>query len=391
MQERVRPGLLHEPRELPPALTNVDLLCDLVAIDSTNPTLVPGGAGESEIAAFVARWLERAGLEVEVDEAAPGRPNVVGWARGRGKGRSLLLNGHVDTVGASGMTAPHSPRIQGSRLFGRGAYDMKAGVAAAMLAAAETKRLGLAGDVGVACVVDEEAESVGTEALTRAARADAAIVTEPTALDICTAHKGFVWAEIETSGRAAHGSRPDLGVDAIARMGRVLASIESLGESLAAGPRHPLAGTGSVHASTIEGGRELSTYPEHCLLRVERRTIPGETDDNIEAELAAVAGDRGSVRLTFSRAPLETDASEPIVEVLARQVRAVGREPALVGEPFWTDASLLAAAGIPTVLFGPGGEGAHAEVEWVDLDEYEFCIQALVLTAQEFCSAEGPG
>ena len=364
---------------------SVDLLRDLVAIDSTNPTLVPGGAGEAEIAGFVAAWLDRAGLEVSVEEAAPGRPNVVGRARGRGGGRSLLLNAHTDTVGASGMEAPHTPRIDGDRLFGRGAYDMKAGLAAAMLAAAEAQRLDLPGDVVIAAVVDEEAESIGTETLVRGVDADAAIVTEPTGLDICVAHRGFVWAEIETVGRAAHGSRPDLGVDAIAKMGPILVELEELGATLAAGTRHPLLGTGLVHASMIEGGRELSTYPEQCVLCIERRTIPGESAQQVEAELEGLARG-GDVRVTFSRAPLETSSGEPIVEILARQTRSAGYEPVLAGAPFWTDAGLLADAGIPSVLFGPGGDGAHAAVEWVDLSDYERCIRALVATAAEFCA-----
>jgi acetylornithine deacetylase len=360
-------------------VTPVELLRELVAIDSTNPTLAAGGAGEAEIAAFVAAWLERAGLEVTVEEAAPGRPNVVGRAPGRGGGRALLLNGHLDTVGSSGMEAPHEPRIDGDRLYGRGSYDMKAGLAAVMLAGAEAHRRGLAGDVIVAAVVDEEAESVGTEALVRTVRADAAIVTEPTGLDICIAHRGFVWAEIETRGRAAHGSRPDLGIDAIARMGDVLVGLHSTVPAAA----HPLLGSGSIHASTIEGGRELSTYPERCLLRVERRTIPGETPEQVEAELAELLGeDEGDVRMTFSRAPLEVAADAPIIDVLRRHSRA-GR---LTGAPFWTDAALLAEAGIPSVLFGPGGEGAHEAVEWVDLREYERCIETLIATAADFCS-----
>jgi acetylornithine deacetylase/succinyl-diaminopimelate desuccinylase-like protein len=364
----------------------VDLLCDLVAMDSTNPTLVAGGAGEAQIAAFVGAWLERAGLEVSVEEPAPGRPNVVGRARGRGGGRSLLLNAHMDTVGTSGMEAPHTPRIDGDRLYGRGAYDMKAGLAAAMLTAAEARRLGLGGDVFVAAVVDEEAESIGTEALVRNVVADAAIVTEPTGLDICIAHRGFVWAEIETVGRAAHGSRPDLGVDAIAKMGPVLVELERLAATLAAGTRHPLLGTGSVHASTIEGGRELSTYPEQCVLGIERRTIPGESAQRVETELKQLV-DGGDVRVTFSREPLETSPREAVVETLARCVRSTGFEPELVGAPFWTDAGLLAGAGIPSVLFGPGGEGAHAALEWVDLRDYDRCIETLIATAAEFCSA----
>src|SRR5712691_908784 len=199
-----------------------ELLRQLVAIDSINPDLVPGGAGEGNIARFVAAWFVRAGLEVAVDEAAPGRPNVVGIARGSGGGRSLLLNAHMDTVGVSGMERPHDPYIENNRLYGRGACDMKGGLAAIMAAGAAARQRRLRGDVIVTAVVDEEYASIGTSA----------IVTEPTELEICTAHKGFAWLEVETEGIAAHGSRPDLGVDAIVKMGKVLVGIEELDRSL---------------------------------------------------------------------------------------------------------------------------------------------------------------
>src|SRR5579859_3808023 len=260
-----------------------ELLRQLVAIDSVNPDLVPGGAGEGNIARFVAEWLKRAGLEVIVDEVAPGRPNIVGIARGSGGGRSLLLNAHMDTVGVTGMERPHDPYIENNRLYGRGAFDMKGGLAAIMMAGATARRRGLRGDVIVTAVVDEEFASIGTEAIVRQWRADAAIVTEPTELDICTAHKGFAWFTVETQGVAAHGSRPDLGVDAIVEMGKVLVGLEELDLALRAASPHRLLGTGSVHASLIEGGQELSSYPERCTLSIERRTIPGETMQRVEA------------------------------------------------------------------------------------------------------------
>jgi acetylornithine deacetylase len=168
-------------------------------------------------------------------------------------------------------------------------------------------------------------------------------------------------------------------------MGPILVELERLETTLAAGTQHPLLGTGSVHASTIEGGRELSTYPEQCVLRIERRTIPGESVRQVETELKQLFD--GAVRVTFSREPLETSPDEPVVETLAKCVKSTGYEPALVGAPFWTDAGLLADAGIPSVLFGPGGEGAHAAIEWVDLRDFERCISALVATAAEFCGA----
>ena len=262
------------------------LLRQLVEIDSVNPMLVPGGAGEAEIAGFVAHWLGRAGVEVSVQEAAPGRPNVVGVARGTGGGRSLLLNAHTDTVGVAGMSSPYEPSEEGGRLYGRGALDMKAGLAAAMVTVASLR--GLAGDVVLAAVIDEEAGGAGTRALLDSGfRADAAIVPEPTGLDVAVAHKGFVGFEIETLGRAAHGSRPERGIDAIARMGPVLTELAILAEGLRLGPAHPLLGTSSVHASLIEGGQEFSSYPERCVVTGEWRTLPGESAAMSSASFAA--------------------------------------------------------------------------------------------------------
>jgi acetylornithine deacetylase len=371
------------------------LLADLVAIDSINPDLVPGGAGELEVMRFAAGWLERAGLDVELVEAAPGRPNVVAVARGRGGGRTLLLNGHLDTVGVEGMQRPFQPHVEAGRLHGRGSFDMKAGVAAMLWAGAEAARLDLRGDVVVAAVCDEEYASIGSDALVRDVRADAAIITEPTGLDVCIAHKGFVWLEIETAGVAAHGSRRDLGVDAIAKMGRILVGLEQLDGALAQGPSHRLLGTGSLHASLIAGGQELSSYPERCTLSVERRTVPGETAATVEAELqavldAAAASDpalEATRRTVFDRDPFEVGEDEPIVRLVRRHAAAVlGREPALCSDPAWMEAAILARAGIPTVVFGPAGEGAHAVVEWADLASTRACAETLLGVAREFCA-----
>jgi acetylornithine deacetylase len=365
-----------------------ELLSRLVAIDSVNPDLVAGGAGEGEIARFVGDWLEGAGLEVKSDEVARGRWNVVGRARGSGGGKALMLNAHMDTVGVAGMDAPFDPRIEDGRLYARGAYDMKASLAAIMLTGARARGLGLRGDVIVTAVADEEVASAGSVAVAERLSADAAIVAEPTELRLAIAHRGFVWVEVETEGRAAHGSRPDLGVDAIARMGRVLVGIEELDRRLRAGPSHPLLGSGSVHASLIEGGQELSSYPDRCLLKAERRTITGETAERVEAEFRELLADtEGSVRATFSRGPFEVSTEEPIVEAVRRHAgETLGSEPETVGVPFWTDAAVLADAGIPTLLFGPAGEGAHAVVEWVDLESAERCAEIYLAVAREFCA-----
>jgi acetylornithine deacetylase len=354
-----------------------ELTAKLVGIDSVNPALVAGGNGERDISLFVAEWCDQRGLAVELvgDE----RPSVIAVRRGSGGGRSLLLNAHLDTVGVAGMTAPHVPRIENGRLYGRGAYDMKGALAAILLVAAGLPSL--RGDVVVTAVADEELASIGTEAVLERVRADAAIVPEPTDLQLAVAHRGFVGFEIETHGVAAHGSRPDLGVDAIAKMGHVLVALEQLDERLQRGARHPLAGTGSVHASLIEGGQELSSFPARCLLTAERRTIPGEAAADVERELRELAG-KATVRLIASRDPYEAPVGHPFVELVAR----VAGAHALVGAPFWTDAALIASAGIPTVLYGPAGEGAHAEVEWVDLASLERVREVIAHTAAEWCA-----
>src|SRR5712692_3531628 len=372
----------------------VELLRQLVAIDSINPGLVPGGAGEEKIARFVADWWERAGLEVVWDEPAPGRPNVIGIARGTGGGRSLLLNAHMDTVGVAGMERPHEPFVKDGRLYGRGAFDMKGGLVPIMFAAAAAKQRSLRGDVIVTAVSDEEYASIGTSSIVKRWHADAAIVTEATALDISVAHKGFVWLDVETLGTAAHGSRPDLGVDAIVKMGKVLVGLEELDHSLRTAPSHRLLNSGSLHASLITGGQELSSYPDHCKLGIERRTIPGETRESVEAEIQGIFDHiartdpdfQASVRTTLVREPFEVPEDELIVQVVRRQATALlGRKPAIGSGTAWMDSALLSAAGIPTVIFGPGGEGAHAVVEWADLEQSERCSEVLLSVIKEFC------
>ena len=360
-----------------------ELAAQLVAIDSVNPTLIPAGGGEAAVAAVFAEWLERAGLEVHVEEVAPGRPNVVGIVRGKGGGRTLVLNGHLDTVGLLEPDGGLAPRVEGGRLYGRGAYDMKASLAAIASAGAECARLGLRGDVIVAAVVDEEAASNGTEALLERWPADAAIVAEPTDERLCIAHRGWLAFDIETHGRAAHGSRPDLGIDAIAKMGAVLTAIEELDGTLQARPRHELLGTGSVHASLIQGGQEYSSYPAQCRLQGERRTIPGESREDVEAELRELLGDSGgSIAFPFGRDPMEVSPDEEIVRVVQAQTGS----DEVVGAPWWTDAALFTERGVPAILFGPLGDGAHAAVEWVDLASVERCRDVYVAVAVEFCS-----
>ena len=373
-----------------------DLIARLVAIDSVNPSLVPGGAGEGEIAAFVAGWARDAGLEVEILEETAGRPSVIVRARGNAgpPARTLLLCGHIDTVNVAGMSDPHVPRVDGDRLHGRGAYDMKGGVAAALIACREAAALGLAGDVVVAAVADEEHASLGVQEALRAVRADAAVVTEPTELAVAIAHKGFVWAEIEVTGRAAHGSRPHLGVDAIVKTGPILTALGELDAALA-GRTHPLVGRGSVHASLIEGGEELSSYPGRCVVGLERRTVPGETAADVEAELTALLGRcraadpelDAELRMGLVREPFEVAPdADVVVAVEQAATESIGEPPTVAGVSYWADSAFIAAAGVPTVLFGPTGEGAHALEEWVSLGDSEAVATTLVATARRLCA-----
>ena len=373
----------------------IALLRDLVSIDSVNPSLVSGGAGEAAIAERIATALRVAGLDVQVTEVATGRPNVVGVLEGRAPGRALMLCGHMDTVGVEGMTAPFDPVERDGRLCGRGAQDMKSGLAAMIDAAARLAAgWGLeTGRLVVAAVADEEHASLGADALVREHTADGAVVTEPTDLAVATCHKGFEWVEVETSGRAAHGSRPDEGRDAILQMGRVLARLEAINVGLMTRANHPLLGTPSLHASTIHGGRELSVYPDRCHLQFERRTLMGESPDvgltEVQAALAELgqedAGFEASVGQLFSRPPYEISNDHPVCRALIQELQRQGRHATPTGMSFWTDAAVLGSAGTPAVLFGPSGAGLHSREEYVEIDSVIVCRDTLVELARDFC------
>lgn len=372
-------------------------LVDVVRINSINPTLVPGAPGEAEIAAHVAGVLGRSGLAVRTHEPEAGRVSVVGVLPGTGGGRSLMLNAHVDTVGVEGMAEPFSGAVRAGRVYGRGAYDMKGSLAACLTAAHALAQAPqrLRGDVLVAAVADEEYASLGTADLIGRYAVHGAVVTEPTHLELCLAHKGFTWVSVETFGRAAHGSRFDLGVDANLRMGRFLGALEGLERALRARPPHALVGPPSLHAALLSGGSGLSTYAAHSHLQIERRTIPGESEAQVVSELEALAhaltaaDPSFEARVTpfFSRQPFEVDPDAALVQTLARAVTTVrGQPPERIGQTPWMDSALLAAAGIETVVLGPTGAGAHAAEEWVDVQSVCDLAQALVLAAEDYCA-----
>jgi acetylornithine deacetylase/succinyl-diaminopimelate desuccinylase family protein len=372
----------------------IRLLCDLVAINSVNPTLVPGAPGEAAVADAIAGAMRRLGLDVSVEEVVPGRPNVVGVVEGRAKGRSLMFCGHTDTVGVAGMTDPFSPVERNGRLYGRGSQDMKGGVAAMIAAAGELAQSGLAaGRVIVAAIVDEEHSSIGADALVRKWRADAAVVTEPTDLEIAIGHKGFAWVEVQVAGKAAHGSRPRDGEDAILRLGRVLGQLELLDRQLQLRPAHALVGTGSLHASFVSGGHELSSYPDRATLQMERRTLPGEPESTALEEVQAIlnglsqadASFRASARHMFSRPAYEVAADHALPRALSAAVSSNGGIPKITGASFWTDAAVLGHAGIPSILFGPGGAGLHSIEEYVNVEDVLTCRAALTELARRWC------
>jgi len=365
----------------------IRLLRDLVAINSVNPTLVPGAPGEAAIADFVATDLRKNGLDVAFEPVAPGRPNVIGVVEGRAKGRTLMLCGHTDTVGVVGMSQPFTPVERDGRLYGRGAQDMKGGVAAMMSAAARVAERGLpAGRLIVAAVVDEEHSSIGADALVKTWTADAAIVTEPTDLAIAVGHKGFAWVGVTVEGKAAHGSRPAEGQDAILRLGRVLTRLEALDFALQARPAHPLVGTGSLHASIISGGHELSSYPDRATLQLERRILPTEPESTAIEEVRAIldairredATFRGTADAMFSRPAYEVPPDHELPRALAEAVTRVGAPARVTGASFWTDAAVLGHAGIPSILFGPGGAGLHSTEEYVYTADVTLCRDALI-------------
>ena len=366
----------------------------LIQIDSRNPTLVPESPGEGECARALASILDDWGFEVRLLDGVPGRPNVVGII-GPGDAPALMLNGHLDVVGVEGMIhQPFNAEVRGDRIYGRGSADMKGGIAAMCAAAALGTTRESEHRILVAAVVDEEYESLGTRALLAdGITAEAAIVTEPTRLAICPAHRGFAWIDVALTGRAAHGSRYDIGIDAITHAGLLLAELDRVEHSRDAAPRHPLLGRGSLHASKIQGGVGMSTYPESCKLSIERRTLPGESVEMAVREItdacAAVRSKepRFDARVSLSTAQLPSDVpvDSPIVQRLRGALERERVPVKIEGLSAWTDAALLNEAGIPAICFGPGDIAlAHAAEEYVPIPEIESATRVLTRVVREW-------
>ncbi len=373
------------------------VLQDLIRIESVNPELAGRGNGEYLIAQHIGQYLEAMGLKVRYQEIKPERVNVIGVLPGSGEGQSLMLNGHTDTVGITRMDIePLNPVFKNGRVYGRGSFDMKGGLAAMILAVKAVIDAGLKpkGDVILAFVADEEFRSLGTEVLIKEYLADAAILCEPTGLKVCIAHKGFAWIKVEIIGKAAHGSRPDKGIDAIVKAGKFLSRIEELGKEFLLRIKHPLLGSPSIHASLIKGGTELSTYPDFCLIELERRLIPGESVKTIEEEIQDLIHDleskddqfKAKLEVSFSRPPLEVARDHELVRALAKAYSDTTKKAAeFIGVGGWMDSAILAEAGIPSVIIGPAGEGFHAATEYVDFESVTTLTKILTDTIIEFC------
>lgn len=376
------------------SLDPVALAAELISIDSVNPSLVSGAAGEAAIAEFCASWLAARGFEVTRVGSAD-RPSIVAVKRGTG-GRSLMLNAHLDTVAATPEQLV--PVVHDGKLFGRGAFDTKGGVAALMTAAATAE---CSGDVIVTLVADEEFGSRGTEEALATFTADAAIVVEPSDLELTVAHRGFAWFGVSITGRAAHGSMPEQGIDAIAHARRVMDALDLLEAELEAAAGHPLLGHGTVRVATITGGVDAATVAPSATLTIERRFLPGESPDFVEQQLrlallplldgpdSATASDDNTARATLTRlvarGAFEVDPSWPIVDIVARATADVTGSAVRRGEPFWTDAGLVVGAGIPCLVIGVAGGGAHADVEWATTESMTQLTEVLRRSIEEFC------
>ncbi len=372
-------------------------LQNLININSVNPSLSPDGKGEEDIAFFIGNFLKSFGLWVEYEPLGKHRMNVIGTLKGTGGGKTLLLNGHTDTVSVEGMDIPpFEAEYRDGKVYGRGAHDMKGGIAAMIMAVKAVVDAGvqLKGDVILACVADEEYTSKGTESLVKKLTADAAVLVEPSELALTIAHKGFAWTKVEITGKAAHGSLHQEGIDAILKAAKFLCAVEELEKKVLPQKKHPLLGRPSIHASLITGGKEISTYPDKCIVELERRTIPGENRDTVVGEMDALldklrADDRdfkAHLDVYFQRPPLEISRDETIVKCIDDAFRKVmEKAPEYTAAGHWMDSAIMEAEGIPTVIFGPKGHGAHAAVEYIEFDSVVSTAKVLEQTILDFC------
>ena len=371
---------------------SLDIACDLIRINSVNPGLQKGAAGEKDIAEFIFHFLRKEGINADLQKVAPERFNVIATVKGLKPGPRVLLNGHLDTVNVSGMQDPFTPNLYKGKLFGRGSQDMKGGIAIAIstLLALQNQRKNLAGEIILAAVADEEEMSLGTSYFIKHwpknKPFDFAIVLEPTDLQVSTAHKGFAWLEIKTFGKAAHGSRPKDGIDAIRMMAEILRELDICDQNLQQQILHQQLGSGSLHASLIRGGSQWSSYPDFCQLKYERRTVPPETKFTVESEIQLILEKcrrknplfKAEARVIYARNPFEIDPDLKMVQKFYQTAhRHFPKEVDWGWVSFWTDAALLSMAGIPSIVFGPRGAGLHSLEEYVIASDLSSCAEMI--------------
>ena len=372
------------------AAATVELTRNLIGIDSVNPSLVPGGAGEVRIAEYLADRLDAAGFAVRTisSPSEPSRVSVIAVRVGSRPGRTVVLNGHLDTVGVEGMTDPFTARVTSGRLYGRGASDMKGGVAGIVVAAERLAAADVPGVIVVALVADEEDGSIGAEAVLqdltgRDVAMDVCLIAEPTWLDLAAAHRGFAVVDVSLGGKAAHSSQPAEGVDTIGPLGELLVGIAAADRAIGRRREHPLLGHGSMMATVVRAGSAPFTVASRAEVVVERRTLPGESAASVLDEVreiigpiaARIQGLEASVRPSTARAAWQVDGSGTAAEfcgLLGAALESAGsHEPKTVGAPYWMESALWQAAGVPTVVCGPAGGGLHAVDEWVDLEQLQ--------------------
>lgn len=374
----------------------LNALQELIRIDSRNPGLEAGAPGEWDLARYLNSQLAGLHWQSDLHELGNRRANVLAVRKGVGRGPSLMINVHMDTVGTHGMTDPFSAVFRDGRIWGRGAQDTKGGMAALLgvAKALSGDEVQLQGDLILAFVADEEHESIGTAALLRQVRADAAIVLEPTDLDVCVAHRGFGVFRLRTRGRTAHGGSSDVGIDANLHMGHVLVALDQLRRQWREKHRHTVLGSANLHIPMISGGRQLFMYADECVVDLECRTVPGQTLNDVRDELQSIldslrdqiADFHGDVETVMWRAPYAIDPQQPIVRTVLAAASDVRGQPArTIGHGWWEDSALLGEVGIQTVVVGPHGGGLHTEAEWVDAESVIQLAHILYTTICTFC------
>lgn len=357
-------------------------LADLVRINSINSSY-DGGPGEAAAAAYVRRFFEQCGIEVREQEVFPGRNNVIARIPGRDASRRIVFEAHMDTVSVKGMTIdPFDPVIRDGKLHGRGSVDDKAGLAAMMHAVADIHASGEPPpcEIWLVAVVDEEFSFRGVVKLCENLKADAAVVAEPTEFKCVIASKGVLRWRIRTKGKAAHSSKPHLGINAITAMSRVVLSLQEDHELLQS-DAHPLLGPATCNVGVIQGGVQVNFVPDEAVIEIDRRLLPGEEVEPVLAHyqtlLDALMKERPDVIAEMEKPMLQdwsfqTDENAPLVRLARDVLRGMNRDDGVCGVPFGSDASKFSRLGIPTILFGPGSiDQAHAAVEYVECAEVE--------------------